>query len=544
MTGIAAGLGVLTGAALGWWGAVAVLAGSVIIVTGRFSQAASMVCAVAIVASVAGAWRVETAGTPVEVLAPNQIEVATVVSDPVRTGQRQLFAAEARSEDRQYRAAPPTRICVSAPPVPEARLGDLVGLDGDSRALSDVPLAYRSRLRTLGCSVSVFAESMVVTAAGLDLARALGELRDRLGRSLRAAAPGDAGVLLSGLVTGDDERFSAATEAAFERSSTTHLTAVSGSNLALVAGILATVGAMTVGGRRRTWLAVTLAGVWAYALVSGLQPPALRAAIVISVALFAFLVGRAPDYPTLILLAAGAMVLLDPRHIESLGFQLSVAASLTLAFVLPEMLSTGWSSRVAALLVASVAAQLATLPILLPIFGTFSLWSLPANVIAAPLVAVAMPLAALASVTGLVSSPLGEAIAAPAALAAMLLIRIVGALGAEGSNVKVGQPPAHVTLVIAATAILILAAMASDMQNRPSRTCMRAGITRRCYILDPAAARSGPEPTSIERAVVHAEGPTTKLPPAALSILGREDPLHTFAADANDAVDDPAAEQH
>ena len=52
-------------------------------------------------------------------------------------------------------------------------------------------------------------------------------------------------------------------------------------------------------------------------------------------------------------------------------------------------------------LTATVAAQLATLPVLLPAFGTVSLTSVPANIVAVPLVAIAMPLAALAAIAGL-----------------------------------------------------------------------------------------------------------------------------------------------
>ena len=120
-------------------------------------------------------------------------------------------------------------------------------------------------------------------------------------------------MLLSGLVTGDDDGFSTERKDAFIRTGTTHLTAVSGSNLALVAGILATIGSATIGRHRVPWQLVTIIGVWAYALISGAQAPSVRAAIVATAAVLAFRVGRRPDFVTLILLAAGAMVLVEPR---------------------------------------------------------------------------------------------------------------------------------------------------------------------------------------------------------------------------------------
>jgi competence protein ComEC len=225
----------------------------------------------------------------------------------------------------------------------------------------------------------MFAETIRVVDSTSTVARMLADARARLGAVLRSAAPGDSGVLLTGLVTGDDAGFSPARERAFMQTGTTHLTAVSGSNLALVAGILATAGAMTVGRYRLVWQALTLIGIWSYAFLSGAQAPAVRAAIVASAAVLAFRFGRRPDFPTLIVLAAGGLALLDPGHVEALGFRLSVAASLALAVVLPGMVQTGRFRAVPSALAGVVAAQLATLPLLLPVFGTISLLSVPAN---------------------------------------------------------------------------------------------------------------------------------------------------------------------
>ena len=71
------------------------------------------------------------------------------------------------------------------------------------------------------------------------------------------AAPGDAGVLLSGFVTGDDRALTAARRDAFLRTSTVHLTAVSGANLALLVAVIAGTGSAFGVGKRfdALWLA-------------------------------------------------------------------------------------------------------------------------------------------------------------------------------------------------------------------------------------------------------------------------------------------------
>src|SRR5205814_2763467 len=118
------------------------------------------------------------------------------------------------------------------------------------------------------------------------------------------------------------------------------------------------------------------------------------------------------------------MVLVEPRQVDSLGFRLSVVSSLALAVVMPELIGRGRTSSWAAALAATVTAQIATVPLLLPAFGTISLTSIPANLAAAPLVAIATPIAALAAVAGLIWQPLGEILAAPAMLAATALIGV------------------------------------------------------------------------------------------------------------------------
>jgi competence protein ComEC len=441
-----------------------------------------------------------------------------VATTPVNSGQRQhlvvAFETSGQGEGVTH------RVCVTAGAFPAVSVGDSVRLGGRVHAARDAALAHRAFLTSRGCGFSMFAESIEVTASSASPARMLSDVRSRLGETLRLAAPGDAGVLLSGLVTGDDAGFSQARHDAFTRTGTTHLTAVSGSNLALVAGMLAAIGGATVGRRRVAWQIATVCGVWAYAAIAGAEAPALRAAIVASAAILAFRVGRRPDFVTLVLLAAGAMALIDPGRVESLGFRLSVAASLALAVVLPSLMARGRGAGIAVVIAATAAAQFATLPFLLPVFGTVSLTSIPANVVAAPLVAVAMPIAGIAGVAGLLWQPLAEPLAAPAVLAATGLIAAVDLLGAPSAYVSVGIPPFAPAVVVAVTATALLALMGTVT---PTRWQTRS-----------TARRSTEAPAGEEGRML--------APPAALVLAG-EDPLDALGADLHDAEEDPAGEE-
>jgi competence protein ComEC len=499
------------------------------------------------VAVVLGAWRAETDAPAAEIghIVPETLS-AVVVTAPVFTGQRQYFAIEPATSDGSSDPRPSARVCVTADPMPIMHLGDAVELRGALEVAADLSMRNRAAISIRRCAGSLYAESMRITDSSTSWQRAVADLRMDLGTVLRRSAPGDAGVLLSGLVTGDDDGFSPERKNAFIRTGTTHLTAVSGSNLALVAGILATIGSATIGRHRVPWQIVTIVGIWAYAIVSGIQSPSLRAAIVGTAAVAAFRVGRRPDFVTLILLAAGAMVLVQPQQIESLAFRLSVVASLALVLVLTNLTAGNRTSRLSLVLTATVAAQLATLPVLLPAFGAVSLLSVPANIVAVPLAAIAMPLAALAAIAGSFWPPLGEVIAAPAILAATALMRSIDVLAAPDAYVSVGLPPLPAAAAIAATVSILLLLIAGN----EFRGLFRSGRVRamNCQALTTAhtsqierVAYPGP-PDAIGNPLPIA-GSVDYLPSSALLIFSGEAPFLASAAGPGDAVLHPASEE-
>ena len=546
MTGIVAGAGALLGTAFGWWGAVIVALLAVFALSIGWTRPPWTVSAVAMIAVVLGAWRAETLPQSAEIghLVENA-RSAVVVTAPVHTGQWQYFAIVPTVHGGPTVDGHSARVCVTADPLPVVQLGDAVQLQGKMDVAADLSKRNRAAISTRDCMASLFATSIRIIDSSPSAQRALADLRTRLGAVLRRSAPGDAGVLLSGLVTGDDDGFSAERKDAFIRTGTTHLTAVSGSNLALVAGILATVGAATVGRHRVPWQFVTIVGIWVYALVSGSHAPSLRAAIVATAAVVAFRVGRRPDYVTLILLAAGVMVVVEPRQIESLGFRLSVAASLALVLVLTGLMANDRTSRLGVVLTATVAAQLATLPVLLPTFGTVSLTSVPANIIAVPLVAIAMPVAALASIAGLFWLPLGEAIATPAVLAATALIGTVDVLGAPQAYISVGVPPLPAAAAIAVSSLVLLLVIAGNEVRRLVPVVLNGTAGGPVPIGTQAVGihrleHSG-QPDSRKKLRPAASVPL--LPSSATWIVAGEDPLDALGAHLGEAEKQPTGEE-
>lgn len=455
--GIAASVGILAGVAFGIWGAVAFLAGLVVLGACFRSRPSGAALAIVALLTVAGVWR-HAALDANDVADPDSVPdlaALVVVSNPDLGGEFQQFVT---SPERHSTG----RICVVARSLPAVRPGDRVAVAGQPGRVQDEPLRIQRFLASRACTASLFAESVRVTGAQADIWRAFGIIRAEMSRSLRRLVPGDAGALLAGLVVGDDSALSRGREAAFRNSGTTHLTAVSGSNLALIAGMLVALGRASVGQHRLGWQAVTIIGVWAFAFVTGAEAPAVRAAIVATVALVAVRFGRAADFPTLILLAAGAMALLDPGQVNSLGFQLSVAASLALALAMPAFAGRGSAGMLTGVIAATTLAQIATIPLLLAVFGTVTSLSIPANALVAPLAGVAMPLAGLAGLLGMWNPFLGQLAVVPASLAADLTIAIVERLGSPDSAIAVGAPPLPSSFVLGGTCAMLVWILATQ----------------------------------------------------------------------------------
>ncbi|MCC6315388.1 MAG: ComEC/Rec2 family competence protein, partial [Thermomicrobiales bacterium] len=220
---------------------------------------------------------------------------------------------------------------------------------------------------------------------------------------------------------------------------------------------------------RRAGATAALAGIVAYSAVSGGTPSVLRAGVMAAIALLGMLVGRQRESASLLAAAVAALVLLRPVLVEDVGFQLSVAATaglIVLAGPLERLFERlpAISSRPAtpfrATAAATLAASVVTAPIAITTFGTLSLVSLPANVVAAPLVPAAMLSASVCGVAGLLNPDLGRALAAPAWLFTSALAALVELFAAVPSgSLRVAQPPGVVVVALYAVAGLVLMAV-------------------------------------------------------------------------------------
>lgn len=306
--------------------------------------------------------------------------------------------------------------------------GERVQVSGVLRPLSPVA-ARRYAPRHLSGRVSV--DAVGETRAAAPLGRVANAYRRLVTRGAEAL-PERTRPLFGGMVMGDDRGQPPELSEAFKAAGLTHLLAVSGQNVAFV--LLLAVPLLRRG-RLRWRLAVTVAVLLGFGVLTRWEPSVMRAEAMAVVAAVGAFAGRPVRGVRLLALAVAGCVLVDPLLVHSLGFRLSVAACSGLVVL------TSWlAARLPLVLAASIAAQAGASVVLIPTFGGVPLAGLPANVLAVPAAGPIM-------MWGLVAGPLAGAIpfAAPllhlptrlalawvagvAEVAARLPLAPVGALG-------------------------------------------------------------------------------------------------------------------
>jgi competence protein ComEC len=264
----------------------------------------------------------------------------------------------------------------------------------------------------------------------------LGAVRRDVAEAITTAAPGRGGAVAATLVTGDMSLLDAETDAAFRDSGLGHLLSVSGLHMSLVGGMAfaaALVGFGAIPGlalrapvRKLAAMAAILAAT-AYLGLSGASLPAQRAWIMILVAFGAIVLDRAAITMRGLAFAALLITLAQPEAVLDPGFQMSFAATAALV----ALFESHWGrigrdplpapgpiigalqnaqGALAATLITSLVAGLTIDPFVFYHFQRFSMYGLPANLAASPIitlvVAPAAGVAAALAPFGLAEFPL------------------------------------------------------------------------------------------------------------------------------------------
>jgi competence protein ComEC len=456
------------------------------------------VAALTLAAALLGASRVVAgAAAPPDHLAGlgEPVTLVGYVGDaPTPQGERFSFMLDVRAIEtpdgvRELADSPPRVLVRGVGEMVE--YGDVVAVRGrlaEPRSRPGYPLAELLARRGIAHVVD-FPGVRVREPARPSLIGALYRARAGLEATLRAALPEPHASLVAGIVLGTRAGAPPELRSALAATGASHIVAVSGFNVAVMAALVQVLALRLFG---RPWaLLPMLAAVWGYVVLVGAPPSAIRAALMASLAYVAQGVGRLPDPITTLALTAAAMLGWEPRLLLDLGFQLSVAATAGLVlFAAPiaeRLLALPRPVRDA--LGVALAAQAATLPIILATFQTLSLVAPLVNVLIAPFVPLVMFFGGLLAVVGSVSG-LGELLAwLTWALVGCVLGVIGWAADVPNAVVYTGRLPVWAAIAWYALLLLWAAERSADVRAIVGRRpALRAALIGATVALLPATA--------------------------------------------------------
>jgi competence protein ComEC len=323
-------------------------------------------------------------------------------------------------------------------------------------------------------------------------------LRNRLSQAMGEVLPEPQASLAQGIVLGIRGMIPSSLEDSFSRSGTAHLLAISGLHLAIIAGMLLSLGIWLFGRRGYTYIWLTLGIIWLYVLLTGMHPPVIRAAIMASLFLAAELLGRQRSAITALTFAAAIMVGLNPQILWQASFQMSFLAMAGLVFIFPPLQAAGRKAvnktlggegkvvSIANIAVDSfsvtLGAVLAVWPLVAYYFGIVSFSAPLATFLALPALPGIIVTGALAGGIGVIALPVAQVIAWLAWLFLSYLVLVVNVFAAVPlSSLEVSIHPGFVWGYYLALAI----ALWLNSHRRQTRTItskplsrLRSGATR------------------------------------------------------------------
>lgn len=300
---------------------------------------------------------------------------------------------------------------------------------------------YERYLRLQGIRVRGFVNDarkivLIREGQGHPLRQALEQFRTRIRDRIRAQAPYPEGTLIQAMTLGEQSEVPRAIQDRFNRTGTSHIIAISGFNV----GIIALISFLLIRtllksseylllrfNIQRLSALFAFAPVVFYAFVAGLGMSTVRALLMTLALLLTILMGRGRDLFNTLALAAFAILVLSPAALFDISFQLSFTAVAAILLFMPGITErlTAWKNRaegrpailgrritsdLTLFIAVSSAATLGTLPFIVYYFNRVSNITLVANLLLVPILGfVVLPL----SMVLILVAPLSETLSAP-----------------------------------------------------------------------------------------------------------------------------------
>jgi competence protein ComEC len=320
------------------------------------------------------------------------------------------------------------------------------------------------------------------------------KLRERLYHQINAWLPAPQSALFNGILLGLDNDLPASIKQAFQDTGTSHIVAISGANVAVVAGLLLAL----FGKMRRKWLStfIIIVGIGWYVCFVGASASVVRAAFAVGLTMVAESTGRRSLGLASLAFTVFVQTAINPYLIVDGSLILSSLGTLGILVYLPMFqkatkklrqwsinqfnrnlhlpkssdvkqialenrsvwgsISLGFGTAILEAVLTTVAAQAVVTPAILVLFERNSLVALPANALIVPFQGPIMELGVIAAALSLVFAPLGQLVAWLAFIPVsytLAMVRAIGSLpGIAGAvSIEPGMIAAYYVILFGAT---------------------------------------------------------------------------------------------
>jgi competence protein ComEC len=342
------------------------------------------------------------------------------------------------------------------------RIGDRLEISGVLTEPDPLLPPRESRLRQEGI-VAVTTNPTVALLGGWEWSprAVIGRARENAAGALNRSLPEPEAGLARGIALGQRRTLDTDLSDDFNRTNTSHILAVDGYKVGLIANLVDSLLGLAIQLPLRA--VGTVGGIALYAAFVGASPSALRAAIMGSIFAFGRALGRPNDTLAALALAALAITAVMPFLLWNIAFQLSFVTTIGITALAPVFVG-GLSHRAGFLREAigtTIAAEVASAPLIVATFDHVSLASLPVHAVVMPLLPLAIVLSGLTAGLGALVPPIGDAVGW---LAWVPLAGIVGIVSWAGSLplASLPIPPLGLGTVLAIYAGLGLAILSRN----------------------------------------------------------------------------------
>jgi len=302
---------------------------------------------------------------------------------------------------------------------PKFNVGDIVSVNCELQGLEEIKQSgfakYLSSRRVYSSCWNP--EITVLDSSSASIAGFWGMVRRFLSERINLTLPEPTASLIRGMMLGDGAGMPKYLKDRFSRLGLTHVIAISGSHIAIVCSVLLACFLTAGVSRPRSFWPIFWIVVF-YVILVGAPASAVRSAIMGLMILFSQKIGRLSRSKNVLISAAALMALENPQIIiGDVGFQLSFAAVWGLIYITP-IIKKHFSIfpeflQLREIVVATCAAQLSTMPLILFHFGNFSFISFFANLLILPAIPLLTVLGLAQTVVAGISVLFGKIIGFP-----------------------------------------------------------------------------------------------------------------------------------